>query len=54
MEHPPKQLRCGFDASLCRVLRTDSFTLFTKYTEISPTDAPVLNPQPEMPQGKAA
>jgi hypothetical protein len=46
LEDSPERCRSQFDAALCRVLRTDAFTLFTNFRNIAPTAAPVLDPSP--------
>jgi hypothetical protein len=43
MEQPPTMMRRGLDLSLARELRTDPFTLFTKYQQTTPDSAPVLS-----------
>lgn len=58
MEEAPKSMRGGLDLALCQELRTDAFTLFTNYRNVTPEDSPILGspcrpapPAPPVPQG---
>jgi hypothetical protein len=42
LQAPPVAIKKGFDRSLCRELRTDAFTLFTNYRNVTPEAAPIL------------
>jgi hypothetical protein len=57
MEVPPTEMRKGFDASLCRVLRVDRFTLLANYASADPhgtfeyvPESPALPTLPEAQQ----
>ena len=49
LQIPPARMLKGFDASLVAVLKTDRRTLFSAFSTISPTVAPIIEDAPELP-----
>jgi hypothetical protein len=45
-ELPPDNMHKGLDRRLARALKTDAFTLFSGFKNISPEEAPIISRKP--------